>query len=240
MKKLHRNLQLKAAGALCALLLLFAGCERNATPALQQIGWEYYPMALGQYRLFDAYQIKYNFASENDTLAYELKELVADYFLNQENDTVYILHRFHRSTVDAAWQLDSAYTVQRTPRWVVQSANNRPLLQLLFPVGEGLTWNANLLNAAPPDSFSIAALAQPFEGAYLTFDRSLQVVQENIDDTIVETDQRLEVYASDVGMVYKRTKNINYCTNPDCLGQNIINSGLFLELHLKEYGIEPQ
>jgi hypothetical protein len=242
MKKLHR---LSVAGVLgillSTLLLLFTACEQNSDPDLNRVGWAYYPLTPGQYHLYDVYRINYNFATENDTLQYELKEHIADYFISQEGDTVYILQRLLRSNADAPWQMDSTYLVQRTPRWLEVTTNNRPVLPLMFPLSEGLTWNANLRNAAPADSFKIMNLGQPFELEELSYPNTLRVEQEDIANILVKNDERHEVYAYDVGLVYKYVKTLNYCTrtDQDCYGKEIITSGLYLEMKLKEHGIEP-
>lgn len=237
MKKLHRLIM---AGALGALLLIFAACERNAAPDLNRIGWIYYPLSLGQFQLYDVYRIDYNFFTPNDTLQYELKELVSDYYINQNNDTVYILQRMQRSSATDSWKLDSAYLLQRTPKYLIQTVNNQPSVQLMFPVAEGRTWNANLLNAAPADSFSIVAVGKPFTLGEIVYQNSLRVVQEDFEDSITKIDKREEVYAANVGLVYKQTKWIMYCTEKaKCPEENTISNGLFLEMSLKESGIEP-
>ena len=232
-------LKTSVAGALCALALIFASCERNAEPDLNRVGWAYYPLKLGQFRLYDVYQINYNFAVQNDTLHYELKEHVADYFLNQKNDTVYIMHRFKRNTPETGWQLDSAYSIHRTPKWLQITANNRPRIHLMFPVGEGLTWNSNLLNALPADSFTMLNVGKAITLNDKVYENSLVVVQEDILDTIDYTDEREEVYAYGNGLVYKRQNYKKYCSK-DCPGPNTINSGVFLEMSLKETGYDPQ
>lgn len=236
MKKL---LKLSIAGVSLMLLLFVSGCEQTADPDPNRVGWEYYPLSLGQYRIYDVYRINYNFATENDTLAYELKEWVKNYHINQAKDTVYELERLRRYAGSTGWELDSAFLVQRTPRWLMITANNRPYLPLMFPVAEGLTWNSNLLNASPADSFSIVSVGSSFTVGEKVYDNTVRVVQEEILDTIVETDEREEVFAVGEGLVYKRTNNINYCTLLDeCRGQNIITTGLFLEMSLKESGTE--
>ncbi|AHM58841.1 hypothetical protein D770_02870 [Flammeovirgaceae bacterium 311] len=238
MKKQH---SLLVAGVLSTLLLLFTACERNHEPDLNRVGWAYYPLSLGQFHLYDVYRINYNFAAENDTLTYELKELVADYFINQKKDTVYILQRLQRSNADAPWKTDSTYLVQRTPHWLELTVNNRAVIPLMFPVSEGLTWNSNLRNAARADSFEIMNLGQPYEFENLSYPNTLMVEQADLVNTLVQNDERHEVYAYDIGLVYKYVNYLNYCTRPDqdCYGKEIITSGLYLEMKLKEHGIEP-
>ncbi|EMR02879.1 hypothetical protein [Cesiribacter andamanensis] len=232
MRKLHDIL---VAGGLSALLLLSVSCERTADPNPDRLGWSYYPLKLGDYRLYDVYRIQYNFATPNDTLEYELLERVADYYLNQTNDTIFILRRQRRYSQGGSWQLDSSYSVQRTPRQLVQGINNRPQVQLVFPLGEGIRWNSNMLNASPADTFEMRTLGRTFTVDNTVYDTSLRVVQEDIDDVIVKRDMREEVYALGVGLVYKLTDQQNYCTT-NCSEPGSITSGLFLEMKLKEHG----
>ena len=238
MKKLHNKISV--AGALCALLLLlFTSCEQTAEPDLNRVGWAYYPLSEGQYRVYDVYRINYNFLTDNDTLSYELKEVVSEYYLNQRNDTVYVLRRFQRSTQAAPWQLDSAYLIQRTPRWLIQTVNNRPQVHLAFPVAEGLSWNGNMLNADDKDDFIMLNVGRPYELEDKTYENTLKVVQHDLLDVIDRTDQRQEIYAIGVGMIYKRTNTLKYCSK-DCGGRvGSITDGLFLEMKLKETGKEP-
>ncbi|MBW3545957.1 MAG: hypothetical protein KY428_10235 [Bacteroidetes bacterium] len=235
MRKLHR---LIFAVVLCATALFYSGCEQNADPDLNRVGWAYFPLALGQYHLYDVYRINYNFSSENDTLRYELKEIVADYYLNQESDTVFVLHRLQREANNSAWELDSAYLLQRTPSRLIQTANNRPQLPLIFPLAEGLTWNANMLNASPADSFKITAVGSTIEVSGQTYENCVRVEEEDFENTILGIDQREAVYAYGIGLVYKFVNKLNYCTDPECYNQQQISTGLYLEMSLKESGTE--
>jgi hypothetical protein len=234
MKKLHNIL---VAGALGALMLLSVSCERTAEPDPARIGWDYYPLKMGDYRLYDVHRINYNFSSPNDTLHYELLEKVADFYLNQTNDTIFILHRMRRYAASGGWELDSLYSVQRTNHWLVQGINNRPQVQLVFPIREGLRWNSNQLNASPADTFEMAAVGRTFAVDNTVYDNSIRVIQEDINDAIVKRDIRQEVYALQQGLVYKLIDQLNYCTN-NCSGPGVITSGLFLEMKLKESGTE--
>lgn len=226
------------AVVLCATALFYSACEQNADPDLNRVGWAYYPLALGQYHLYDVYRINYNFSTDNDTLRYELKEIVSDFYLNQENDTVFVLHRMQRRSANAAWELDSAFLLQRTPTRLIQTANNRPQLPLVFPLAEGQTWNANMLNASPSDSFRITAVGRPVEVSGQTYENCVRVEEEDFENTILGIDQRTAVYAYGIGLVYKYVNTLNYCTEQECYNQQQISTGLYLEMSLKETGTE--
>lgn len=234
MKKLHSIL---VAGVLGTLLLLSVACERTADPDFNRVGWSYYPLKMGDYRLYDVYRINYNFATDNDTLEYELLEKVADYYLNQTSDTVYILHRLRRYSANGSWELDSLYSVQRTPQRLVQGVNNRPQVQLVFPVGEGIRWNSNMLNASASDTFEMVSVGKTFTLDNVVYDNSIRVTAEPIDDPqkLDRRNLREDVYALGQGLVYKRIDQLKYCSS-GCSQPGIIESGLFLEMKLKESG----
>lgn len=245
MKKLHKLL---VGGALSALLLLSTACERNAEPDFAQLGWEYYPLNLGDYRIYDVHRINYTFSNpeEPEILEYELLEKVADYYLNQTNDTIYVLHRLRRYADTEQWVLDSAYNVQRSTQRLVLGVNNRPQVQLIFPVAEGKRWNSNLLNAAEEVEYKMLNVGKPFNFAnseYFStdetvYDRSLLVDQKNLEDDVLKIqDIRQEVYAHNIGLVYKLVKQLQYCNASDCTSGSV-TSGNFLEMKLKESGTD--
>ena len=68
-----------------------------------------------------------------------------------------------------------------------------------------------------------------------TIPNTLTVIQEDNQDFIVSLDQRREIYAQGVGLVMKEVILLNYCTNPDCIGQQIVESGRKLTQYLLEY-----
>ncbi len=214
-------------------------CEKvlvEADPS--RTGMDYYPLSQGLYRTYDVFQINYNFASENDTLVYEIKERIADNYLNQEGDTTFIMERLKRVSVQSTWQLDSVYHIRRNNYQAIELNNNIPLLKLVFPVAEGKTWDSNLLNSSLADNFKMIDVGRPFSLYDTVFSNTLTVLQRNIQDEIVRKEINKEVYSLNIGPVYKIIQNINYCANPDCIGQGIITSGLLQELKLKAYGKE--
>ena len=224
---------------LLALLAGVVACEQvNVEADHSRSGFEYYTLAQGQYRIFEVNQVTYNFAAENDTLHYEIKEFVADHYLNQEGDTTYILQRLRKESENASWKLDSVYHIRKTPFQVVELNNNVPVVKLVFPFSEGKTWNSNILNASLADSFRMIDVNQPFLVGDSIISETVTVLQRNIQDEIVRKDIRKEVFGKNIGRVYKLIQLINFCADPGCIGQGIITSGILQETKLKSYGKE--
>lgn len=232
----------KAACVLLFLLLFLyigGGCERvTLAPDMTRTGFEYNPMALGHFRTYDTYRINYNFATENDTLQYQIKELVADFFLNQEGDTTFVTHKMHRQAGESSWKLDSISHWRQTPRQAIEHADNQDIVKLVFPVEEGKLWNSNVYNTLEADSFRMVKVHRPFIVAEQEYDQTLTVIHRNIRDTIVRQDIRREVFAQGIGPVYRLVKTLNYCATQECIGKGIIDSGLYQEMTLTDFGKE--
>lgn len=232
--------KIKSAGI--SLLLAFAflvSCERiSVDPDTSRAGYDYYPLEMGSFRIYDVYRINYNFASENDTLQFEVKELISDQYRNQEGDSTFVLQRFSRREQEIYWKLDSIFHIRRTIYQAIELNNNRPIVKMVFPVDEGKKWNSNQLNALETDSFKMVEVHKPFLIQDSAYQKTLTVLLKNIQDTIVHQDVRKEVFALGVGTIYRLVKNLKYCATPDCVGQGIVNTGTFEEMKLKEYGKE--
>ena len=218
-------------------LALLAGCEQiKVQPDHSRNGYDFYPISMGDFRIYQVYRINYNFVSQNDTLEYEQKELIADQYLNQEGDTTYILQQFSRIDPQNTWKLDSTIHIRRTPRQAVELSNNQNKIKLVFPLEEGKTWNSNQLNAADADSFRMVEVFKPFLLSDSLYENTLTVMQRHILDTIVRQDIRMEVFAQNIGPLYRMQKTLNYCATEECIGMGIINSGIYREMKLKSYG----
>lgn len=218
---------------------LLAGCEQISVPPEQAgSGHDFYPLARGDFRIYQVYRINYNFTTQNDTLEYELKEQITDHYLNQEGDTSYILQQFSRIDPQHSWKLDSVFHIRRTLHQAIELNNNQNKVKLVFPPEEGKTWNSNQLNASLADNFRMVDVFKPFLLSDSLYEQTITVRERNILDTIVRQDVRQEVYAQKIGPVYRLQKSLNYCATEDCIGREIINSGLYLEMKLISYGRE--
>ena len=221
------------------LALVFAACEQvSIFPDNTRTGYDYFQLSPGQYRIYDVFRINYNFVGENDTSRFELKQLVESVYLNQEGDSAYVIQNFHRQNKEELWKLDSIQHIRLNTRQLIKQSNNQSIVKLVFPVGEGITWDSNLLNTAPADSFRMVNVHQPFQVLDSLYEQTLTVLQQNVLDTIVRQNVQQEVFALQTGPVYRIRKILNYCATSDCIGQGIITTGIFEEMKLTSFGKE--
>jgi hypothetical protein len=100
-------------------------------------------------------------------------------------------------------------------------------------------WNGNAYNSLGEELYIITKIKVPATIGSNSFDDTLEITQREDVDNIVGNDIRKEVYAKNVGLVYKKTETITYCSNTtSCLGKQIIEQGVVAEYSIKEYGKE--
>lgn len=234
--------QLRGSGFFLALLILFgcfAGCSESVAPDNSRLGYNFFPLEKGQYRIYDVNSTEYFFSAENITRNYQLKEFVADTFQNLEGGISYRMERFTRNDESEEWQLDSVWTARSNATQAIQVEHNLPLLKLVFPFRENKTWDANVYNDKAEDEHEMVGLFQAFvRNDEVVHENTVTVIQEEVTNNILFWDVRKEVYGENVGLVYKEITQLEYCAEADCLGQAIIEAGIEYTQQIREYGKE--
>lgn len=219
------------------VVLVLLSCSTDPVPAdPDRVGYNYFPVDSGFARTYNVVEILHLLTGETDTSNYQIRELVAGSFEGSGGETVYLLNRLRREDQGGNWELDSIWSVRRNATQAVQTENNIPLLKMVFPVRENRTWDGNSLNGKDIDEYLMSEVDQPFQVDSLDFDQTLTVIQSEILDTIVFQDYRVEIYARDIGMIFKESIILDFCSDPECIGQGIIEKGRRLRMEIMEYG----
>lgn len=215
-------------------------CEtERLKPQRDNSGRKFFPLKIGSYRIYDVEEINFSFVAENDTAKYQLKVLIADFYINQQADTTFFIERYHRPMENETWELNSLWTTRETPGQIIVTENNIPFVKLAYPVKEGLTWDGNALNIMEEDEYHISDFNITFETASQKFENVIQVIENDNEDTVIFQDFRTSFYAEGIGLIYKEVKIINYCaTTVECLGEGIIESGRKYKQQIVTYGNE--
>lgn len=230
-----------------SLLIILWGCESEIiAPHGTRLGFNYFPLAIGNYTTYWVEDIRYAFGKDPDTSYYQLKEVVADSFPGEGGEVVYQLVRYSRGLESEPWHLDSIWTARKNMRRVVVVENNVPFIKLVFPFRRGVAWDGNALNSRAEQIYTLEATHEAVrEEIQSPLDtllaKSLTVIQQQSQDTIILYTQKLETYVEDVGLVYRKSVNLQYCASePECMGLGIIESGWRYKQTLIDYGKESQ
>jgi len=216
-----------------------SGCENSTSEITpEEMGYRFYPLEQGIYRDYKVQRIQYSVLGDQDTLDYFLKEQVADSFINQAGGISYKLKRYTRTSDTLMWKLDSVWTVTKSTTNVVVVENNVPFVKLIFPVMEKKQWDGNAFNIMSEELYTYEYAFQPIVIGEESYNSILKVIQQDNPDKIVMTDIRNEIYAENIGLIYKESIILHYCTDNECLGDMIIERGIDYRQQLIEYGKE--
>ncbi|GGG00174.1 hypothetical protein [Pontibacter amylolyticus] len=238
-----------------ALLLLVvlsafvAGCEsKYKDPDPQAMGYDYYPLEIGQYRVYNVEETLY-FGEIPSRLNYQLRERVDTSFIDQTGQLVYKVIRSKRPNATAAWLDDSVMTVAKSPTMVMLTKDNTKYVKLVFPVKERNEWVGDLYNtnyASPErdgkvrdkkDVYQYEDVGTPYQLDGQGFNNTVRVVQSNEAD-LKRVDERFEVYAEGIGLVHRLFSRITSDCNQTICDESSykITSGHEREEILIEHG----
>jgi len=89
-------------------------------------------------------------------------------------------------------------------KMVQEKMANKLFVKFIFPVSLFRTWDGNLFNTEAPEWYEYRQVHVPYQSANISADSSVQVVQRERFNALEEI-YREEVYARNIGMVYRRT-----------------------------------
>lgn len=196
---------------------------------------DYYPITLGQYRIYNVEEIDYNIASF-DTSFYLLRETIID-SIQSADEVNYLIQRDKQFQGSAVWEADSIWLVAKTDSYVKVTENNVPFLKLNFPVSLENNWDGNAFNTSSAITYYYTELQEPLVDT-VSLDDHIRVIIEDIQSTIVKQDERSEVYAKGIGLVEKDYLTLTFCSGSSCEEEGAIDGGRLLKQTLIEIGNE--
>jgi hypothetical protein len=194
--------------------VLLLSCKKKADPTLADLGYNYFPINVGDYTVYDV--VDSSFQGTDLALAivtrYQLKEeihvpiTVADETRNQ----VYLYYKYPPNTTWNDYP-DSNWTEFIEGTRVVRIENNVRYVKLVFPFQVGKSWDGNISDPVndPQNYYTMTNVKRPYSYDSLSYPSTVSVVQFN-DSSALDNNYSVEVYAADRGLVYKEIKIYKY------------------------------
>lgn len=201
-------------------------------------GYDYFPLETGRYVVYDVQEQQYGLNAASIQRTYQLKEVVGKTYSDVTGQTAYRLMRYRRSAESQPWQADSVWSTRIVNNKAIRTENGQDLVKLLFPINTALTWNGNGRNTAGSDDYVTRNVGQSYYVLGKKFDETVTVVAQD-DSTLIAQEKRIEVYARQVGMIYKEQTQLQFCTaTPACTGHSQIDYGIRQVYRIRTYGNE--
>lgn len=220
----------------CLLVLtLAAACDtEDRTPT--DIGKDYLPSAVGTYQIYTVDETRYSAITGMTQRHYQLMTEVVDSFPNTEGNITYVIYRSQRNTDSDPWAYLDTWSMRISDAEAVVNEENIAYVKLVFPTSDGRTWDGNKFNTSDKDTYDMSLVGRPYQVGDQSFDKTLVINQEDNQDFIVYQDKRSEVFARGIGLIYKETTQLKYCTDPACLNQQKVETGLIWKQSIVSYG----
>ena len=188
---------------LCLSLLFSCNPKTKDVDTIQLMGYEYYPIKKGN---FIIYQISYS-STPDTNITYQIKEVIGD-TIKVGDQIQYKLERYQRSSGLQSWPEfpSRIWTVTNTNNKIIKSEDNIPYVKLVFPLKVDNTWNGNNYNTYASHTYEIKEVGKP----YNQFSETVRVVQGSEDSTLLRKNYRVEVFAKNIGLVYKQYDDFIY------------------------------
>ncbi|MEO1052192.1 MAG: hypothetical protein AAFX87_16285 [Bacteroidota bacterium] len=220
-------------------VLILGACGETVAPDTVRVGFDFFPLETGQFREYDVEEITFDIFGNIDTARFDLREQVVDSFVNQAGDLTYILHRSTRLNEMEDFELQTVWSARRNANQAVQIEENIPFIKISFPIDNELSWDGNALNTLDEDQYEMDSIFSRYITLNNdTIDNTLTVIQNDNQDFIIMQDRRVEIYGLNIGLVSRQSTLLNYCDDPDCIGQQIIETGSIITQTITAYGKE--
>lgn len=163
--------------------------------------YNYFPLQINQEKEFLVTNIVHS-SFGRDTSSYFLKEIITDYNINIEGDTVYTLERYWKVDSSLSYEIKDVWTSKKNLGAGYLNEENITYTKLIFPLSLNIFWNGNAFNNLDYQEYSIESINIPFQLNDLIFDSTVTVIQ-NYKSNLLEFENAKEIYATGIGLIYK-------------------------------------
>jgi hypothetical protein len=199
-------------------LFLIWACSSKKDVVPTVTGTEYFPISVGDSTV---YQVVITDTSVSGTVTnsnYFLMEIIQDTFVNAAHGISYYIDRYTSPTLtSSSWTYDSTFYEYKTSYEAVRVESNVPYIKLSFPAQNNRQWDGNALNVDSVDKYTMVNLGMSYQLGNVSYPQTL-IVLESADTTfnpIIGQNKKLEVYAYNIGLIYKQHViiDINYSSS---------------------------
>lgn len=232
----------KKAGYLLLFCVSLYACSKDMV-ITQDIGYNYFPVKVGKYVVYDVDSILYDrFKHDTTVYKYQIKEQIDSVITDNSGRSTLKIIRYIKKFSDTLsydsmpWKLKDVWMANRTETTVEQVEENIRLVKLIFPVRQDKIWNGNAYNFNESIDYQYTDVDVSDKYGNLYFDSTLFVTQIN-NENAIEKQYYVEVYARNVGMIYKQIIDVSDTTIlPGVPVVNRIVEGIQYKMTIHSYG----
>lgn len=216
-----------------AIVLSGQSCKKSSDLPPEDMGYNYFPYEPGDYLIYDVDSTYYDdFFDTVYNFNFKIKEYYESYFYDSQGRLSIRIERWYKWNDTTKWFLRDVWYSTITPAMAERTEENVRITKLVFPVRNHTKWDGNAFNIFDKEYYEYENQDERMIIGAFTFDSTVTVIQ-NVSSNLIEDIYKTEVYARNVGLVYKRFRDIT----KDFVSGDIV-SGTDYTWTLIEYGKE--
>lgn len=191
---------------------------RTSTEETVSKGIEYFPIKIGTVHYYQVDTVVYDFFKrEIDTFSSVVREEVVEKFQDATNDTVYRVELSRFSDISSEWEVFRTFERKIIDNYAIEKLDNITELKMIFPIasyktkGSNYTWDINMFNNSDPLAVKYTSIFTSFHNGINPYNNCVSVkINKPIIGIVNNT--RTEVYAKDIGLVFRfieKTDSLN-------------------------------
>jgi len=196
---------LRSITLLLGFILFIASCAKEDSNyvAPDDPSLAYFPIDSGLTRYYMIDSVYWDeFTGTNDTVSYELKEVIAGTFIDNEGRLAQRLERFRKDTF-GNWIIHKVWSSHRNNFRAEKVEDNIRIVKLTFPCSTGVSWNGYAYNTKEPQKFEFLGVGIPGSTSNLNFLETVRVLQDDEPFNLLYDNYSEEDFAKNIGMYYR-------------------------------------
>lgn len=223
-----------------ALLLfsaaIFLACKKDNS-GNPKFHFDYYPLEEGSFVVYEAMEIAHDIQAlvARDTNRFYLKTVIGETLIDNSGNEAHKFYRYVKNNTTDSWVLKDVWTTRVNEQRMELVDENVRLVKLVFPPNKSKLWDVNAYNTRArlvaryhPDLIHV-----PISISNKALDSTIQVEEQDFF-SLVDHRRKYEIYAKNVGLVYKFYKD-NDINNFDTLN---IRFGREIHYKMIDFGVE--
>jgi hypothetical protein len=205
-------------------IIILNSCTKplDADPNPQD-SYRYFPIEVGDFKLYQKVTYSYAVGQKEKIDSVLVRETVKSKTLSN-SDIYYVIEREAKGKNDLFFKAEAVYQVITNPKQVVVGERNIYKILLHYPIYEGATWNINEINGDDEQEVEVIKNDNSLPKKLITDKNIIKVLGDSTNNAITFLVNQ-NLFAKDIGLIFKEQTYIEYCQDDNCIGKGIIESG---------------
>lgn len=200
------------------IISLIYAC-RNGQEELVIKGEEYFPTEIGSKHLYSIDTIVYDlFQRKIDTFSNIVQEEVVEKYVDLSGDTVYRIELSTYNQEKFKYVVFKSFERKIAGNYAMEKMENGTEVKMLFPIstyktkGSTYTWNSNMFNSREPQIVKYSSVFTGYNLGSKAYSNCVSVKLSKPQTGIINNIKE-EVYAKNIGLIYRFTDSTDYLQN---------------------------